>query len=164
MKAIAKLQEQIEELSQDYQTTVIRADRSGIVIWMQDLEKEDILQKDQYLLEIADENTCYVALKDEGNVLSYGNQVTVTYRNREEEERTAQGVVANVNSLAVSRALQSEYTYILGQVRRGGPAAGDGTCAGGAQTRRAGDKRADLCECGGGGRKYCAPQFYRRRL
>ncbi len=113
MKAIAKLQEQIEELSQDYQTTVIRADRSGIVIWMQDLEKEDILQKDQYLLEIADENTCYVALKDEGNVLSYGNQVTVTYRNREEEERTAQGVVANVNSLAVSRALQSEYTYIL---------------------------------------------------
>lgn len=113
MKAIVKLQEQIAELSQDYQTTAIRADRSGIVIWMGDLEKEDILQKDQYLVEIADENTCYVALEDEGNALSYGNQVTVTYRNREEEERTAQGMVANVNRLAVSRSLQSEYTYIL---------------------------------------------------
>ncbi len=113
MKAIAELQEQLAELAKDYQTTAIRAGQSGIVIWMEDLEKEDILQKDQYLIEIADENTCYVALENEGNVLSYGNQVTVTYRNREEEERTAPGMVANVNGLAVSRSLQSEYAYIL---------------------------------------------------
>lgn len=113
MKTIAKLQEQIAELSQDYQTTAIRASQSGIVIWMEDLEKEDILSKDRYLIEIADENTCYVALENEGNVLSYGNQVTVTYRNLEEEERTAPGVVANVNGLALSKSLQSQYAYIL---------------------------------------------------
>lgn len=113
LKAIAKLQEQIGELSQDYQTTAIRATQSGIVIWMEDLEKEDILQKDRYLIEIADENTCYVALENEGNVLSYGNQVQVTYRNRQEEERQTTGMVANANQLAVSRSLQSEYAYIL---------------------------------------------------
>lgn len=113
LKAIAKLQEQIGELSQDYQTTAIRATQSGIVIWMEDLEKEDILQKDRYLIEIADENTCYVALENEGNVLSYGNQVQVTYRNRQEEERQTTGMVANTNQLAVSRSLQSEYAYIL---------------------------------------------------
>lgn len=113
MKAIAELQEQIAELSQDYQTTAIRAGQSGIVIWMADLEKEDILQKDQHLIEIADENTCYVALENEGNVLSYGNQVTVTYRNREEEECMTQGMVANASQLAVSRSLQSKYAYIL---------------------------------------------------
>ncbi len=113
MKTIVKLQEQIAELSQDYRTTAIRASQSGIVIWMEDLEKEDILQKDRFLIEIADENTCYVALENEGNVLSYGNQVTVTYQNLEGEERTAPGVVANVNGLAVSKSLQSEYAYIL---------------------------------------------------
>ena len=113
MKTIAKLQEQIAELSQDYQTTAIRASQSGIVIWMEDLKKEDILQKDRYLIEIADENTCYVALENEGNVLSYGNQVTVTYQNLAGEERTVPGVVANVNGLAVSKSLQSEYAYIL---------------------------------------------------
>jgi len=112
-KAIVKLQEQIAELSRDYQTTAIRAEQSGIVIWMADLEKEDILRKDQYLVEIADENTCYVVLEDKENVLSYGNQVQVTYQSRQEEQRQTTGVVANVNRLAVSRSLQSAYTYIL---------------------------------------------------
>lgn len=112
-KAIVKLQEQIAELSKDYQTTAIRAQQSGIVIWMADLEKEDILQPDHYLMEIADENTCYVALEDEGNILSYGNEVKVTYRNREQEERETTGMVANLNHRAVSRSLQSQYAFIL---------------------------------------------------
>lgn len=112
-KAIVKLQEQIAELSRDYQTTTIRAQQSGIVIWMADLEKEDILQPDRYLVEIADENTCYVALEDEGNILSYGNEVKVTYRNREQEERETTGMVANLNHRAVSRSLQSKYAFIL---------------------------------------------------
>lgn len=112
-KAIVKLQEQIAELSQDYQTTAIRAQQSGIVIWMADLEKEDILQPDRYLVEIADENTCYVALEDEGNILSYGNEVKVTYRNREQEERETTGMVANLNHRAVSHSLQSQYAFIL---------------------------------------------------
>lgn len=113
MEAIEKLQEQLQELSEDYRTTEIRATQSGIVIWMESFEEEDILRPDCYILEIADESTCYVALENEGNVLSYGNQVKVTYHNREEEERETAGVVANVNRLAVSRALQSEYAYIL---------------------------------------------------
>lgn len=113
LKTIAELQEQIAELSQDYQTTCIRADQSGIVIWMEDLEPEDILRPDAGLVQIADENTCYAVLEDQGHVLSYGNQVKVTYRNREEEERETTGLVANVNRLAVSRSLQSELAYIL---------------------------------------------------
>lgn len=113
METIEKLQEQLAELTGDYQTTQIRATQSGIVIWMADLKKEDILQPECYMIEIADENTCYVALENAGNVLSYGNQVKVTYRNREEQERETTGVVANVNQLAASRAMQSEYAYIL---------------------------------------------------
>lgn len=112
-KTIARLQEQIAELSLDYQTTEIRAPQSGIVIWMAELEREDILPSEAYLMEIADENTCYVALKNEGNVLSYGNQVKVTYHNREDQVRETTGMVANVNQRAVSRSLQSEYAFIL---------------------------------------------------
>lgn len=80
---------------------------------MADLEKEDILQKGQYLLEIADENTCYVALEDKENMLSYGTTVQVTYQSREGDQRQTAGMVANVNQLAVSKSLQSEYAYIL---------------------------------------------------
>ena len=63
--------------------------------------------------QIADENTCYVVLEDKSHVLSYGNQVKVTYHNREEQERETMGLVANVNRLAVSKSLQSEFAYIL---------------------------------------------------
>lgn len=112
-KEILKLQEQITELMQDYQTTVIRASQSGIVIWMADLETEDILQPDSYLVEIADENTCYVVLENEGDVLSYGDRVQVRYQDREEQERETTGMVASLNGRAVSRFLRQEYAFIL---------------------------------------------------
>lgn len=112
-KTIVDLQEQIDELQQDYQTTDIRAAQSGIVIWTADYDREDILQPESYLAEIADENTCYVILENKNNVLSYGNQVTVTYRDKEEQEKETTGMVANVGRQAVSSALQSEYAYIL---------------------------------------------------
>ncbi len=113
LKTIAELQEQIAELSEDYQTASVRASQSGIVIWMEDLDSEDILQPGAGLIQIADENTCYVVLEDKSHVLSYGNQVKVTYHNREEQERETMGLVANVNRLAVSKSLQSEFAYIL---------------------------------------------------
>ena len=80
---------------------------------MEDLDSEDILQPGAGLIQIADENTCYVVLEDKSHVLSYGNQVKVTYHNREEQERETMGLVANVNRLAVSKSLQSEFAYIL---------------------------------------------------
>ncbi len=112
-KEILKLQEDIAELTQDYQTTAIRAQQSGIVIWMADLENEDILQTDSYLVEIADENTCYVILENEGDILTYGNQVQVSYLDREEQQKETTGMVANLNGRAVSRFLHQEYALIL---------------------------------------------------
>lgn len=112
-ETIAELQRQIDELQQEYQTTAIRATQSGIVIWMADYDREDILQPESSLIEIADENTCYVILENQNNLLAYGNQVTVTYRDREEQEKETTGMVANVGRQAVSSALQSEYAYIL---------------------------------------------------
>lgn len=112
-QSIADLEEQIAEMEKDFQTTTIKATHSGIVIWTADLEKEDILQLNKNLVEIADENTCYVILENKGNVLAYGNEVTVTYRDRQEQEKTTNGMVANVNRLSVSSKLQSEYAYVL---------------------------------------------------
>lgn len=113
METIEKLQEQIAELSQDYRTTQIRATHSGIVIWMENFKKEDILKPECNIIEIADENTCYVAVENKGDVLAYGNQVKVTYSDLEDNEKETVGMVANVNRLSVSKALQSEYAYIL---------------------------------------------------
>lgn len=112
-ETIADLQEQIAEMQQDYQTTVIRATQSGIVTWMADLDPEDILRPDCSVLEIADENTCYVILENTNNVLACGNQVKVTYHNREEQEKETTGIVANVGAQTLSSALQSAYAYIL---------------------------------------------------
>lgn len=113
MEAIEKIQEQIAELNQDYQTTQIRATHSGIVIWMEGFEKEDILKPDCSIIEIADENTCYVALENKGDVLAYGNQVKVFYSDLENQNKETVGMVANLSRLSLSKALQSEYAYIL---------------------------------------------------
>lgn len=119
-KSIANMQEQLAELEKkiaeqkaDFAATQIRADRSGIAIWMEELEEEDILPADCNLILLADEETCYVVTENSNQLLQYGNKVNITYENAAGQECTTEGLVANMSKIGVSTKLNSEYSYIL---------------------------------------------------
>ena len=110
---INELQELINEMTTDYGTTQIRASRSGIVIGLRDYRPEDILAADAELVEIADENTCYVVLENTNRLLQYGNRVTVSYVNRDGTPGTTTGMAANLSQTGTGSGLLTEYSLIL---------------------------------------------------
>lgn len=110
---IDQLRELIQEMTTDYKTTQIRASRSGIVISLWNYQPEDILGANAELLEIADENTCYVLLENTNRLLQYGNLVTVSYTGRDGSSSAATGMAANLSQTGTGSGLMTEYAMIL---------------------------------------------------
>lgn len=118
-KAIASMEEEMEEvqsllqeMQDDFAVVGIYAPRSGIIIGIREYETEDILKKDAGLVEIAQEDNCYVIVENTNQLLNYGNQVTISYQNREGVACQTGGTVANVSNAGVSNSLRSEYSLI----------------------------------------------------
>ncbi|MBQ7933398.1 MAG: hypothetical protein IJ327_01230 [Lachnospiraceae bacterium] len=112
-EAIADIEEDIAEIKADFATTTIKADRDGVIVWMADLEEDDIMWNGQYLFYIADEENCYVEVTNENFLLNYGNQVNISYENRQEQNITVPGTVANISQLGLSSDLHLESALIL---------------------------------------------------
>ena len=109
---IAQVEELIGRLTADYATAQVRASKSGVIVSMADYEPESILGQDAVLAEIAEEDNCYVILENDNQLLQYGNQVRVSYTDRDGEGRTVSGMVASLSEGGVSSGLKSEYSWI----------------------------------------------------
>lgn len=112
-EAIDEVKELIADMKADGATTEIKADRTGIIIWTANHEAEDILYANENLLQVADEDTCYVILENTNQLLNYGNEVSIGYEDREGNAKTASGTVASVAAAGLSSALGAEYSMIL---------------------------------------------------
>ena len=112
-KELVSLKEEILKLQQDFSVTDLKATKSGMIIWKADYEEETILYKGSKLMEIADENTCYIVVEDANQLLNLGDSVQVSYTNLKEEKKETTGSVAKVGNAAISSSLQSDYSYIL---------------------------------------------------
>lgn len=119
-KSIADMQEQMAELDKtiakqkaDYATTQIRADRSGIAIWLREFEEEDIILPDSELIQLADEDKVYVRTEDSKQLLQFGNQVSISYEDSNRQKYTTEGMVASMSKIGVSSKLTTENVYIL---------------------------------------------------
>ncbi len=109
---IAEIEELIAEMESDGRTTEIRAPRSGIVTGMSWFETEDIISYETLIVQISDATTCYLEVENTNQLLNYGNEVTVSYRDLAGATKTCSGTVVNVSNMAVSSDLQGDYAYI----------------------------------------------------
>lgn len=111
-KEIEELRELIDRMNEDYAATEIRAGQDGIIIGIRNHRSEDILAPGAELVEIAREDTCYVAVESNNQLLSYGSQVTVSYRDKEGNSCTASGMVVNLSEAGVGSNLKSSIFLI----------------------------------------------------
>lgn len=125
LEVIANLQVVLADMEADASLSEIRAEKTGTIIWMADLESGSILQDNTSLVQIADESNCYIVLENEEQLLNYGNQVTITYQNRENQSNTTVGEVVTVAEAGVgSSNLKSQEVLIkIGQDALGDMAA-----------------------------------------
>lgn len=109
-REIADLEAELAGMKQNAQTTVITAPRSGIVVYLEQLTTQKALDGDCLIARIADEEICYVLTP--GAELPYGQEVTVTYRDKEKQEYQVGGIVGSMEEPDLPDSLQSGYTYI----------------------------------------------------
>ncbi len=110
---IAEIEELIAEMERDGRTTEIRATRSGIITRLVEYDNEEILYHESLFVKISDSTTCYLEVVNSNQLLNYGNEVTVSYRDLDETTKTCTGTVVNVSNMAVSSDLQGDNAYIM---------------------------------------------------
>ncbi len=110
---IMELEETIAKQKADYATTQIRADRSGIAIWLRELQEEDILTPNCELIQLADEEKCYVITENTNQLLQYGNKVNISYENADSQKCTTEGTVVSMSKVGVSTQLISDFACLL---------------------------------------------------
>lgn len=78
-KQIAEIKKLIAEMKADSATKEIVAPYDGIITDITYAENMDLLFTDQFIFEIARQDSCYLLVEDQGGVLSYGNNVEISF-------------------------------------------------------------------------------------
>lgn len=112
-EAIEKVEEQMAQRKADAETKEIVSDMTGVVIWTAEHDEEDILYQKENLIQVAEEETCYVIVENTNQLLNYGNKVTIRYEDKEGKQKSAEGMVASISAAGVSKAIDTEHSMIL---------------------------------------------------
>lgn len=113
-ETIQSLKEQIADRNAAYAVKEIRSPISGIVITKdENLKEGDLLSRDQALFQVADESLSYIMVDDDNNQLTYGNQVMVTYKDKNGQEKKTEGMVVTLNQLSLNKSLLSKKALIM---------------------------------------------------
>ena len=114
-EAIAEIRELIAEMQADYTTTKIVAHRSGIVTWMSDYSKEEVIKQGAAIACIADVDSSYLMVENTNQILNYGTELEIrctTWTDDGEETLTVPGMVVSVANPGVSSDLYSDYAIV----------------------------------------------------
>lgn len=109
---LAELDEVIAKQKADFAATVIKSDKSGVVLGMLGKQAEDIVRGGEYLVMLADEGTCFLSTEDTNHVLQYGDQVMITYDTKSQKGMTTTGTVVSMSKMGVSKSLVTDNAYI----------------------------------------------------
>ena len=111
-KEIAEAEDKREKMLSDAKVTTVTATSTGVIVGLGNYNSNDILLASYSIAIIADESNCYVVVEDENGLLSYGNDVLITYQNKDNVEATSYGVVANLSQVGITGELRTPGTLI----------------------------------------------------
>ncbi|MCQ2493725.1 MAG: HlyD family efflux transporter periplasmic adaptor subunit [Lachnospiraceae bacterium] len=111
-KNIDELKKVISEMKADASTTEIVSPVDGIITELTSAKVGDLLYSGRVLAVVADESQCFIRVDDDDHRLTYGNEVSVTYIDKNGDKKTAQGMVVSVNNMSLSINLQSNRVLV----------------------------------------------------
>lgn len=111
-KAIEELQEQLEELQEYSGIIEVKAPYTGMIMQTTEREAGDMVSSREALVELCSYSRCYILVEDDAGRLSYGNEVTVTYKDADAMKQTISGQVVTVNEMCLSSELSNGYALI----------------------------------------------------
>ena len=111
-ESIDLLEAEILEMEEAYATTEILANADGIVIWRSEKRTGDSLYYNENLMYIASPDTCYLRVSNTNQVLNYGNEMQIEYRDKDGNKVAVPGKVITVTTDAMNGKMHSDQAYI----------------------------------------------------
>ncbi len=111
-KSILKLSEELAEWKTYAGVFEIKAPKNGVITGITELEAGDLINTDENIVQISGSDNCYIIVEDEGGVLSYGNKVSVDFRDASNMPKTIDGEVVTVSPMAMSASMNMGYSLV----------------------------------------------------
>ncbi len=105
-RAIESLNKQLDKLAVYSGTVELKAPCSGIVIQRTKYKNGEIIAYKEKLVQIADDDTCYIAVDDKGGQLSYGQDATVTIKDQNGKATELDGRVVTLNPFGLTKNMR----------------------------------------------------------
>lgn len=90
----------------------LTAPYDGIVTATTDIKDGSLIGYREGIIQIAPDESSYIIVEDKEGLLSYGNEMTVTFKNSNGQSFPMTGMVANLSPYATSKDLRTGYSII----------------------------------------------------
>ncbi len=111
-RAIVSLNKQLEKLSNYSGVVELKAPCSGIVVQRTAIKAGGVINYKEKLVQIASNDTCYIAVDDKGGLLSYGQEAVVTCKDQNGKATELDGVVVSLNPFGLTKNMRTGMSII----------------------------------------------------
>ncbi len=109
---ISELQQEINEIKESYNNTIVYADTDGLVFYVTDKKPGSDISDGESVLLTAALDKCFLSLNNDKNLLQYGNVINVEYTDGAGNKFTTEGKVVSLSGMTLSSGLTSSNSYI----------------------------------------------------
>ncbi len=111
-RTIEALNRQLEKAGRYSGVFEIKAPYDGLVTEVSDIKAGEIISYRQKIVQIANDDSCYIIVDDKGGMFSYGDEATVTFKAPNGEGFETGGMVVSLNPYGLSKSMRTGYALV----------------------------------------------------
>ncbi|MCR4595993.1 MAG: hypothetical protein K5673_04335 [Lachnospiraceae bacterium] len=111
-RTIEALNRQLEKAGRYSGVFEIKAPYDGLVTEVSDIKAGEIINYRQKIVQIANDDSCYIIVDDKGGMFSYGDEATVTFKAPNGEGFETGGTVVSLNPYGLSKSMRTGYALV----------------------------------------------------
>ena len=111
-RAIESLNRQLEKAGRYSGVFEIKAPYDGLVTEVSDIKAGEIITYKQKIVQIANDDSCYIIVDDKGGMFSYGDEATVTFKAPNGESFETGGKVVSLNPFGLSKSMRTGFALV----------------------------------------------------
>ncbi len=111
-RTIESLQKQLEKTRKYTGSFEITAPFGGIVTEVSDIKAGEIINYKEKIVQIANDDSCYIVVEDKGGMFSYGDEATVTFKAPNGESFEAPGTIVSLNPIGLTKSMRTGYALV----------------------------------------------------
>ncbi len=111
-RTIESLNRQLEKAGRYSGVFEIKAPYDGLVTEVSDIKAGEIITYKQKIVQIANDDSCYIIVDDKGGMFSYGDEATVTFKAPNGESFETGGKVVSLNPFGLSKSMRTGFALV----------------------------------------------------